>query len=137
MSKLLIEILQDVNKDPKSITKYKEQYSALSVIFSYAYDKDKKFILPEGDPPYKHSVLPLGMNPTNLYSELRRFYVFCRTDLKPIKREQIFVSLLEGLHTSEANLMLAVKDQKLNKLFPKLTKKFAQDTGFLPKVANV
>lgn len=133
MAQPITEIMSALNADPKSLDKFKDRFAALKIIFEYAYLPEKKFILPDGDPPYKETVEPLGMTPTNLYTELRRFYVFCRPDLKQLQREQMFVGLLEGIHPDEAKMMLAVKDQKLSKLYPKLTKKWAEDAGFIPK----
>jgi len=40
---------------------------------------------------------------------------------------------MEGIHEDEARMLIAIKDQKLNKLYPKLTKKWAEDNGFIPK----
>jgi hypothetical protein len=101
------------------------------MIFEYAFDPAKKFILPEGDPPFTPTAEPLGMTPANLYQELRRLYVFCRADLSPLKREGLFIAFLEGIHPLEAKLILAVKDQELPKLYPKVTHKFAYDNGFI------
>ena len=123
-------MLDEINADPKMIEKYKND-AALKIIFEYAFDPAKKMILPEGDPPYKPAAEPLGMTPTNLFSELRRMYVFCRADLKPIKRESLFVSFLEGVHPTEAELLLAVKDQKLTKKYPKITRKLVESAGFI------
>jgi hypothetical protein len=133
MSRILTEILKDINADYKNAEKYIKQKAALSIIFQHAYLKDKKFLLPDGAPPFKPSVEPLGMTPVNLLTELRRFYVFCRADLKQLQREQMFVGLLEGVHADEVALLLAIKDQKLNKLYPKLTKKWAEDVNLIPK----
>ena len=99
----------------------------------HAYMKDKKFLLPEGEPPYKPAAEPAGMTPVNLVQEVRRFYVFCRADLPQLKRETMFVGLLEGISADEVKLMMAVKDQKLNKLYPKLTKKWAESVNLIPK----
>ena len=123
-------MLDDINNDPKMIEQYKGD-GALRLIFEYAFDPAKKMILPEDAPPYKPAAEPMGMTPTNLFSELRRLYVFCRADLKPIKRESLFVSLLEGVHPIEAKMLIAVKDQTLHKLYPKITHKLVYDAGFL------
>jgi len=133
MAKPITEVLQDINSDTKNLQKYRERIAAIQIIMENAYMKEKKWLLPEGAPPFKATVEPLGMTPTNLYSELRRFYVFSRADLKQLQREQMFVGLLEGVHSTEVDLLLAIKDQKLNKLYPKLTKKWAEDNGFIPK----
>jgi hypothetical protein len=126
MAKPLTDILKDINADLKNVEKYIPQKNALSIIFQYAYDADKKWLLPEGDPPYKPSAEPLGMTPTNLYTELRRFYVYARADLKPLRREQLFVEFLESIHPDEAKLILAIKEQDITSLYPKLTRQWAE-----------
>jgi hypothetical protein len=131
MRKYVTQMLDAINADPKSIQQYKDDV-ALKIIFEYAFDPDKKMILPEGEPPFKPSAEPMGMTPTNLFSELRRMYVFCRADLKPIKRESLFISLLEGVHPDEAKMLIAVKDQKLTKMYPKITHKLVADVGIVP-----
>jgi hypothetical protein len=73
----------------------------------------------------------MGMTPTNLFSELRRMYVFLREDLTPIKRESLFISFLEGVHPEEAKMLIAVKDQALHKLYPKITRKLLEKHGLL------
>lgn len=133
MSRIITEILKEINTDYKNAEKYIKQKPALTIIFQHAYMKEKKFLLPEGEPPYKKSSEPLGMTPVNLLTELRRFYVFCRADLKQLQREQMFVGLLEGLHADEVALMMAVKDQTLHKLYPKLTRKWAESVNLIPK----
>lgn len=130
MAKFVTDILSEINSDPKSIEKYKDN-AALKLIFEYAFDPDKKFVLPEGDPPYKEDSAPMGMSPGNLYQELKRFYVFCRKDLSAIRRESLFVQLLENIHPQEAKLVLAIKDQKLTKMYPKITHKLVFDAGFI------
>jgi len=137
MRKYVTQMLDDINNDPKCIEQYKGD-GALRLIFEYAFDPEKKMILPEDEPPFKPAAEPLGMTPTNLFSELRRLYVFCRKDLTPLKRESLFISLLEGVHPTEAKMLIAVKDQKLTKMYPKITHKLLFDTGFLtfPPVAK-
>lgn len=129
MQKYLTQILEEINGDPKAIENYKD-YAPLRVIFEYAFDPEKKWILPEGNPPYKEDSAPIGMSATNLLMELRRLYVFCREDLSPLKREQLFINLLEGVHPSEAKMLLAIKDQSIPKLYKKITHKLVHEAGF-------
>ena len=131
MKKYLTEMLAEINSDPKSIEKYKDD-AALKMIVEYAFDPNKKWILPEGDPPYTPAPEPLGMTPTNMFNEVRRFYVFQRADLTPLKRESLFISLLEGVHPTEAEVLIAVKDQTLHKKYPKITRKLVTDAGIVP-----
>ena len=130
MRKYITEILDEINADPKTIVNHKDN-AVLRIIFEYAFDPEKKFILPDGDPPYKQDPAPLGMSPGNIYQEVKRFYIFCRADLKPFRRETLFVQLLENIHPIEAKMMLAIKDQKLHKLYPKITHKLVFDAGFI------
>lgn len=133
MRKYVTQMLDEINADPAKIEQYKSD-AALKLIFEYAFDPAKKFILPEGEPPFKPAAEPLGMTPTNLFSELRRMYVFCREDLKPIKRESLFISFLEGVHPTEAKMLIAVKDQSLHKLYPKITRKMLEKAGIIQPV---
>ena len=133
MAKYITEILKEVNEDPKLLSTVYKDNAALRYIFEYAFVPEKKFELPEGDPPYKQDAAPIGMSPANLYQEVKKFYVFCRKDLKPIRRETLFIQLLENVHPDEAELLLAIKDQTLHKKYKKLTKAQLIKAGFLPE----
>ena len=126
-------MLEEINEDPKAINNYLGD-AVLKLAFEYAFEPSKKMILPEGTPPYKPAAEPLGMTPTNLFSEMRRMYVFCRADLTPLKRESLFISLLEGVHPTEAEVLIAIKDQVLHKKFKKITSKLVTEAGFIAPV---
>jgi hypothetical protein len=125
-TKLITEILTEINEDATTIVKYKDN-GALRLIFEHAFDPAKKFVLPEGDPPFKQDAAPIGMSPANLFMEARKLYVFCRQDLNAVRRETLFIQLLENLHPSEAKMLLALKEQKLTKLYPKITHKLVSE----------
>ena len=135
MKKYLTEMLKEINDNPKAIENYKSEF-LLKVIFAHAFLPTHKFILPEGEPPFKPADQPMGMTDTNLFVEAKKMYVFMREDLKPIKRESLFVGLLEGIHPEEAKVLIAVKDQKLHKLYPKITWKLVSDAGIIPATAQ-
>lgn len=131
-SKYLTEMLDEINKDPKAINNYKDNF-LLKVIFAHSFLEKYKFQLPEGEPPFKPAAEPMGMTETNLYVECKRFYnVFCNDKLKPIRREALYIGLLEGIHPEEVKVLNAVKDQKLTKLYPKITWKLVSDAGIIP-----
>jgi hypothetical protein len=130
-TRFIPEILAEINKDPKKIFDYKND-AALDLVFKYAFHPNGKMLLPDGDPPYRPDAAPIGMTPAILTQELRRFYVFCKKDLKPVKREQLFISLLESIHPTEAELVIAIKDQKLHKKYKKITRKLVEQAGFVP-----
>lgn len=129
--KYLTEVLDEINADPKVIDNYKGD-QALKYVFEYAYIPENKLDLPPGDPPYKEDAAPLGMSAANLRMEMKKLYVFKRADLKALRKEQLFIDLLENVHPSEAKLLLAIKEQKLTKLYKKITRKVVEEAGFIP-----
>lgn len=133
MTKYIPEILEEVNANPQALEKYKGN-AALRLLFEYAFLPEKKFDLPEGDPPFKPDAAPIGMTPGNLFQEMRRLYVFTpERVLSHVRKEQLFIQLLENIHPSEAKVILAVKDQQLNKLYKNVTSDLAAEYGFIPK----
>ena len=55
-------------------------------------------------------------NPTYLYYHVRKLYLFVeggREGLTDMKREMLFTEILEGIHPSEVELLLQVKDKKI------------------------
>lgn len=132
MFKFIPEILDECNTDVKLLDNYRGN-AALKFIFEHAFLIEKKFLLPEGDPPFKPDAAPIGMTPCNFTQETKKLYVFtaARQDLKALRRETLFIQLLENIHPSEAKVLLAVKDQRLNKLYKNITAKVAAEYGFI------
>lgn len=82
----------------------------------------------------KKDAAPLGMTPVVFATEFRRFYLFEKAkQLPPIKKEQLFIQLLESIHPSEAKILCAVKDQTINKLYPSITYDVLAKYGYLPE----
>lgn len=133
MTKYLVEILEEVNKEPTELAKYREN-AALKFIFQHAFLPEHKFDLPDGTPPFKEDAAPLGMSPANLTMETKKMYIFTKAkQLNKVRKEHLFIQLLENIHPSEAKLVIAIKDQKLNKLYKKITADMAADYGFIPR----
>lgn len=130
--KYIPEILEEVNKDVSKLKNYADNI-ALKIVFQYAFIPEKKFDLPEGAPPYKKDAAPIGMTPTNFIQDIRRWYIFTKEkELSKVKKEQLFIQLLESIHPSEAELLIAVKDQKLNSLYRNITSEVVSQYGFIP-----
>lgn len=86
----------------------------LRVVLHYALDPRIKWLLPETDPPYKPN--QLVDQDLRLYTEVRRFYLFVEgghQTLKQLKRETLFIEMLESLHPEDAKLILAAKNKKV------------------------
>lgn len=93
----------------------------LQMILQYAYDPRVVWLLPEGAPPYKPNDLIDQHH--RLYTEARKLYLFIEggnPGLKPLRREQLFIELLEVVDPEDAKLLLAVKDKTIP--YPGITK---------------
>ena len=75
-------------------------------------DPSLKWLVPEGAPPYKVSEYD---EPSVLYTEARRLYIFVEggPKLTSLRREQLFIELLETLDKDDAKLLIDLKDGKL------------------------
>lgn len=112
------EILENASKlkTKKEKIDYLRQYdnSALRNVLLYALDPSIKFLLPEGAPPFKKSEYFDGHG--ILYKEARKLYLFVEggnPNLTNIRREQLFINLLESVEPKDAELLLNVKDKKI------------------------
>lgn len=134
----LDEVLKSINDDTTLLERGRpfgfSSGSPLHKLFSYAYLPQRKFLLPEGDPPYTPSVQTVGMTGADLLVAIRRNRLdyFVDRSIASVRREQLFISLLETVYAAEAKILLAVKDQQLDKLYPNLTYKTLYQYGYLP-----
>lgn len=138
MAKYITEVLKEINDDPSLLqTTYKKvgDGGPLGVMFTHAFTAEGKFLLPDGEPPFKPAPEPMGMTPARFINEIKKFYLFTRKDLTPTKREVLYIQILEGIHPDEAKIMNAVKDQKLTELYPNITRKVVADAGFIPPLS--
>ena len=130
---LISEILTKVNnaKDkPKKVAVLRENDSQpLRQILKGAFDPKIKWALPSGDVPFIANDAPEGTEHTDLAYEARKLWHFIEGGdgaLHQNKRESMFVQMLEGLHPDEAEILIAIKDQKLS--YKGLTYKLVKDT---------
>lgn len=104
-----------LTKNQEKIDFLRQHYSApLGTVIKYALDPNIEFDLPEGAPPYKKN--DLTGQETRLYSEVRKLYLFlkgCPKNLNKIKREALFIEMLENVDPNDAELLIAMKDKKL------------------------
>ena len=125
---LLSEVLGLVSKQKtkaKKIQVLKENESLhLKSVLIWNFDDSVVSVLPEGPVPYDKNEAPAGTEHTYLAHEHKLLYNFIKGGndfLKPVKREQLFLQLLEGLHEDEAEVICLMKDKKLTDKY-KITK---------------
>ena len=125
---LISEIFTKINnaKDKPKKIEVLRQYDSpgMRMILKGAFDPKIVWELPEGTPPYIENEAPAGTEHTYLEVEARRLYNFAKggnNTINKIRKETLFIQMLEGLHASEAKVLIDVKNKSLNKTYKGLT----------------
>tara|TARA_B100000035_G_scaffold236417_1_gene204683 strand:- start:2601 stop:3059 length:459 start_codon:yes stop_codon:yes gene_type:complete len=128
-SRLLIsEVLRKVSnaKTKKEKVDLLRRYNstALRQLLIINFDDSVISMMPEGEVPYTPNDAPVGTDHTRLEHEYKGLYRFFKggAKLPGLKRESMFVQLLEGLSAEEAELVCLVKDKKLGDKYKRITK---------------
>ena len=131
---LLSEILRKVSnaktKAEKIALLQKHNTNALRQVLIINFDDSVISMLPEGDGPYTPNDAPIGTDHTRLESEYKGLYRFVKggqDKLPSLKRETMFVQLLEGLSAEEAELLCLAKDKKITSKYKRITKAVVQE----------
>ena len=131
---LISEIFTKINnaKDkPKKIEVLRKYDTpGMRMILKGAFDPKIEWDLPEGTPPYIANEAPAGTEHTYLEVEAKRLYNFAvggNDQLNKIRKETLFIQMLEGLHASEAKVLIDVKNKSLNKTYKGLTSEMVKE----------
>ena len=129
------EIFTKINnaKDkPQKIAVLKQfDNQAMRQLLKAAFDPKIKFDLPEGNPPYIKNEAPAGTEHTSLASEARKLYHFVvggNNQINKLKKETMFIQMLEGLHEQDAEVLMAIKNKNLNNTYKGLTANLVKET---------
>ena len=120
---------KDKPKKIEVLKRYDQPY--IRQLLKAAFDPKIKWILPEGTPPYIANEAPVGTEHTLLKNETRRLYLFIEggdSTISRTRKETLFIQMLEGLHQSEAEVLINVKDKKLNKVYKGLTAEMVKES---------
>ena len=99
-----VEILQQYEND------------ALKTIFIWNFDETVISVLPVGEVPFNKNEVPVGTDHTSLRREYKHLYNFVKggnDGLSGLRRETMFIQMLEGLHPEEAEILCLCKDKRL------------------------
>ena len=125
---LALESKQKTKSNKIQVLKENESLHLKSVVI-WNFDESVQSRLPDGDGPFKQNDAPVGTEHLRLAYEWKKLYNFVRggnDGLRPMKREQLFMQLLEGLHPDEAEIICLVKDKNLKKKY-KLTRAIVEE----------
>ena len=117
----ILELVSEQKTDAKKVALLKEyECDILKSLFIWNFDDSVISLLPAGNVPYKPNESPLGTDHSSLRREQRSLYNFVKggnDQLSTIRRETIFIQMLEGLHPKEADIVIAVKDGNLEDMY--------------------
>jgi hypothetical protein len=126
---------------------------SLKAIFIWNFDESVISLLPEGDVPYfgdntvktstiseriedavskmdsSGSIGAVDQKYSTIKKEYTKFYNFIKggnDSMNGIKRENIFINILEGIHPLEAEILCLVKDKRLQEKY-KITKEIVSE----------
>jgi len=133
------EIAKAKTREEKRKVLKKRENFATKALLQLNFHPAAKWLLPPGAPPYTPSVEG-DMGSNSLHFEVKKLDYY--TDPSPhsldeipmLRREAMFVGLLERLDPKDAVMMVAIKDKKLS--YKGLTYKLVKDTwpDLLPDV---
>mgnify|MGYP001380184427 FL=1 len=131
---LLTEVLRKVSNAKTKAEKInllqKHNSNALRQVLIMNFDESVISMLPEGEVPYTPNDAPIGTDHTRLETEYKGLYRFVKggqDKLPSLKRETMFVQLLEGLSKDEAELICLAKDKKITSKYKRITKAVVQE----------
>ena len=100
-------------------TKY-NNHTPLQYVLRWNFDRSIKSLLPEGEPPFDKERKD-GDSPQALWSYLKMFPNFVDSaqgrQLPELKRENLFIEMLDALDLEEANVIVLAKDGKLDEKY--------------------
>ena len=126
---LFSEVLDKVHKAKTKAQKVKilkdNNNASLRMVIKSSFDPKIKWAMPSGDVPFMPNDAPAGTDHTRLATEAKKLYHFIEgadNTTPKMKKENMFIQMLEGLHKSEAELVIAAKDKKLHQIYKGLSK---------------
>jgi hypothetical protein len=129
ISEVLTKASQLSKKEERIAFLRQNRTPALLDILRIGFDDDVVTVLPKGAPSYQKDDAPAGYEFTTLHRTFRRFKYFFKGPVAnatpALRREGMFLSLLESLNGEEAELLIAAKDKSLK--YKGITKKLVQD----------
>ena len=116
---------ENVDYAVNGLRTFGETNGAVAKVLVWLFNDNIKTTLPSGKTPYTPNDAPgPDLTETQLRFEFRKFKYFVTNEVPTVKRENMWIQLLEGLPAKEAELMELVKD-KVNP-FKHITKEIAQ-----------
>ena len=123
-SEILDKVHKAKTKDQKVLILKQNNSEGLRMVLKSSFDPKIKWSIPEGEVPYRANDVPAGTEHTVLAMESKKLWHFIKgadAQTPQHKKEQMFIQMLEGLHDSEAKLLIAAKDKRIHQVYKGLS----------------
>ena len=134
----VLEQLEGKSKEEKTQLLIENDTRALRQILYLAFSKDVKINLPDERPELKLKSIPEGLGESNLYQQARKLRIFIEgtgyDHLSDLKRETIFIQIIESLSSSESELLLQILIDKKIKSSLEYSDVSSSLPGLLPEI---
>lgn len=124
------EVFEKINsfKGEEFATALKANLSNATIrgLLYWNFSPKVKRVLPQGAPDFKKSQAHDNFNILWGLHNKFKYFVTDEDNIKKIRREMMFIEILEILNEKDAQLLIHVKDGKLNKLFEQFSSKNIQ-----------
>ena len=123
-SEILDKVHKAKTKDQKVSLLKQNDSEGLRMVIKSSFDPKIEWSIPEGEVPYRANDVPAGTEHTVLAMESKKLWHFIKGADKGTpqhKKEQMFIQMLEGLHDSEAKLLIAAKDKRIHQVYKGLS----------------
>ena len=130
MSEIFTKINNAKDKAKKIAILQQNANAPIKQILKGAFDPNIVWDLPAGDPPFIKNEAPVGTEHGLLRNEAKRLWHFVKgadDQTTKTQKETMFIQMLEGLHQSEAELLLGMKNKSLNKMYKGLTESVVRE----------
>ena len=122
-----VETQKTKAKKVQALQEYRDD--SLTAILIWNFDDRVQSAIPDGVVPYKENEVPVGTDHTSLRREWKNLFHFIKggnDELSSLRRETMFIQMLEGLHPEEAKIICLVKDKNLTEKY-KLTQELVAE----------
>jgi hypothetical protein len=102
------------SKKIQILQRFNENY--IKSVLIWNFDPSVTSVIPEGEVPIQPKENPEVKPSSSIKKEWSKFYNFVQggnDSMNKIRKETMFINILESLHPSEAEILILVKDKKL------------------------
>jgi len=128
----IFTLINNAKDKPKKIEVLKKHdTNAMRMLLKAAFDPKIEFDLPEGTPPFIRNEAPAGTEHTSLFYASKKLWRFIKgadPETNRLAKEKMFLGLLESLHEKDADVLIGIKDKKLNNMYKGLTSQMVRES---------